>query len=206
MKKHGSAPASVAEVSRWGTAHFAWLSPEPDGAEREHAAAPRGNEPEGKLGRPEIFAFRERSTRQQSGERPSRHPPFARMIAPATRNFGIAGIVASVLGLTFAAYSSIDYAQHLDRKLHDVHCSLIPGLSERCRARKSLSSRDVQRLLGAFSRHLLGRDTDFRSLRWGPSRFSSRSRSTCSSQASALPLPRWRSSPRWGSRRFWSLR
>src|SRR5258708_7074295 len=28
------------------------------------------------------------------------------------------GLVASVLGLTFAAYSSVDYAQHLDRHLH----------------------------------------------------------------------------------------
>jgi uncharacterized membrane protein len=41
----------------------------------------------------------------------------------------ILGIVASVAGLVFAAYSSVDYAQHLDRHLHDVHCSLIPGLA-----------------------------------------------------------------------------
>ena len=41
----------------------------------------------------------------------------------------ILGGVASVLGLTFAAYSSVDYAAHLDRRLHDVHCSLVPGLT-----------------------------------------------------------------------------
>src|SRR6266540_1600003 len=46
-----------------------------------------------------------------------------------SRTFAILGIVASILGLTFAALSSIDYAQHLDRHLHDVHCSLIPGLT-----------------------------------------------------------------------------
>ncbi|SRR6266542_1759609 len=46
-----------------------------------------------------------------------------------SRTFAILGIVASVLGITFAALSSIDYAQHLDRHLHDVHCSLIPGLT-----------------------------------------------------------------------------
>jgi uncharacterized membrane protein len=39
------------------------------------------------------------------------------------------GMAASALGLVFAALSSVDYAQHLDRHLHDVHCSLIPGLS-----------------------------------------------------------------------------
>src|SRR5882757_8144241 len=37
-------------------------------------------------------------------------------------------MAGSLLGLVFAAYSSIDYAQHLDRHLHDVHCSLIPWL------------------------------------------------------------------------------
>jgi uncharacterized membrane protein len=35
----------------------------------------------------------------------------------------------SVLGLIFASLSTIDYAAHLDRRLHDLHCSLIPGLS-----------------------------------------------------------------------------
>jgi uncharacterized membrane protein len=36
-------------------------------------------------------------------------------------------LVASALGLLFASYSTLDYAQHLDRHLHDVHCSFIPG-------------------------------------------------------------------------------
>lgn len=45
------------------------------------------------------------------------------------RRFAAMGLVASALGLTFAAYSSVDYARHLDRHLHDVHCSLIPGLA-----------------------------------------------------------------------------
>jgi hypothetical protein len=45
-----------------------------------------------------------------------------------SRSYAILGMVGSLLGLVFAAYSSIDYAQHLDRHLHDVHCSLIPGL------------------------------------------------------------------------------
>lgn len=38
-------------------------------------------------------------------------------------------LVASLLGLLFAGFSTYDYAQHLDRQLHAVHCSFTPGLS-----------------------------------------------------------------------------
>jgi uncharacterized membrane protein len=38
------------------------------------------------------------------------------------------GLGASLLGLVFAGLSSLDYTQHLDRQIHDVHCSYIPGL------------------------------------------------------------------------------
>jgi uncharacterized membrane protein len=34
----------------------------------------------------------------------------------------------SILGLTFAALSSIDYTKHLDRQIHDIHCSYVPGM------------------------------------------------------------------------------
>jgi uncharacterized membrane protein len=37
-------------------------------------------------------------------------------------------LVASVAGLVFASLSTWDYAQHLDRQIHDVHCSFIPGM------------------------------------------------------------------------------
>jgi len=37
-------------------------------------------------------------------------------------------LVAALLGLTFGALSSLDYIQHLDRQVHDVHCSYVPGL------------------------------------------------------------------------------
>ena len=36
-------------------------------------------------------------------------------------------LVAALLGLTFAGLSTGDYVQHLDRQLHDLHCSFIPG-------------------------------------------------------------------------------
>jgi uncharacterized membrane protein len=46
----------------------------------------------------------------------------------AKRTYAIFGIAGSFLGLVFASLSTVDYAEHLDRHLHDVHCSLIPGL------------------------------------------------------------------------------
>ena len=37
-------------------------------------------------------------------------------------------IVAAAAGLLFAAVSTYDFVQHLDRQLHGIHCSFIPGL------------------------------------------------------------------------------
>jgi uncharacterized membrane protein len=41
----------------------------------------------------------------------------------------VLALVAAILGLIFAGYSSYDYIQHLDRQLHAVHCSFVPGLA-----------------------------------------------------------------------------
>jgi uncharacterized membrane protein len=46
-----------------------------------------------------------------------------------TKTPAVLGLSGSLLGLVFAGLSTLDYAEHLDRKLHDVHCSLIPGLA-----------------------------------------------------------------------------
>lgn len=48
-------------------------------------------------------------------------------------------LFACLLGLIFAYNSTADYASHLDRQLHDLHCSFIPGVgttseAEPCRA------------------------------------------------------------------------
>jgi uncharacterized membrane protein len=40
----------------------------------------------------------------------------------------IAALVASTLAFTFAAFSTYDYAVQLDRQVHAVHCSFIPGM------------------------------------------------------------------------------
>lgn len=49
------------------------------------------------------------------------------MFARGSKAPAAIALVASALGLLFASYSTLDYAQHLDRHLHDVHCSFIPG-------------------------------------------------------------------------------
>src|SRR5690242_1121072 len=56
-----------------------------------------------------------------------------------TRVSALVALVASLLGLLFASYSTFDYAEHLDRRLHDIHCSIIPGAAptdsaDACRA------------------------------------------------------------------------
>lgn len=61
------------------------------------------------------------------------------MLGPKSRTPAIIALVASIVGLVFAATSTFDYAAHLDRRLHDVHCSFIPGApptseAEACRA------------------------------------------------------------------------
>jgi uncharacterized membrane protein len=45
------------------------------------------------------------------------------------RRAALIALIASALGLIFAAYSTYDYAQQLDRQVHAVHCSFIPGAS-----------------------------------------------------------------------------
>src|SRR5262249_27296464 len=42
--------------------------------------------------------------------------------------FATAG--AAVLGATFAAVSTHDFITHLDRQVHSIHCSFIPGAGQ----------------------------------------------------------------------------
>lgn len=38
-------------------------------------------------------------------------------------------LVASLIGLVFGGLSTLDYSKHLDRQVHDIHCSFVPGLA-----------------------------------------------------------------------------
>jgi uncharacterized membrane protein len=42
----------------------------------------------------------------------------------------ILALVGALLGFIFAGFSTYDFEQHLDRQVHSVHCSFVPGLSE----------------------------------------------------------------------------
>lgn len=44
--------------------------------------------------------------------------------------FLVVALVGALLGFGFASFSTYDFAQHLDRQVHDVHCSFVPGLAE----------------------------------------------------------------------------
>jgi uncharacterized membrane protein len=48
-----------------------------------------------------------------------RHPPWLAVV-----------LVGAVIGLVFAAISTYDFVQHLDRQVHNLHCSFIPGVSQ----------------------------------------------------------------------------
>lgn len=39
-------------------------------------------------------------------------------------------IVAAIAGLFFAGFSTYDFVAHLDRQVHGIHCSFIPGIEE----------------------------------------------------------------------------
>ncbi|MCA9494058.1 MAG: hypothetical protein KC621_29220, partial [Myxococcales bacterium] len=37
-------------------------------------------------------------------------------------------IVGAVLGVLFTSLSTVDFVQHLDRQVHAIHCSFVPGM------------------------------------------------------------------------------
>lgn len=47
--------------------------------------------------------------------------------AHATRGPLLVAVLGALLGSVFAAVSTSDFMQHLDRQVHSVHCSFIPG-------------------------------------------------------------------------------
>ncbi len=64
---------------------------------------------------------------------------FDLMTAPDSRVPAATALVGALLGLLFSSYSSLDYAEHLDRRIHDMHCSIVPGVgvtdkADACRA------------------------------------------------------------------------
>src|SRR5210317_482666 len=40
----------------------------------------------------------------------------------------VVALIAAVAGFLFASFSTYDFVQHLDRQVHGIHCSFIPGI------------------------------------------------------------------------------
>src|SRR5262245_49230155 len=38
-------------------------------------------------------------------------------------------LVAALVGFIFGGSATLDYSKHLDRQIHDIHCSYSPGLA-----------------------------------------------------------------------------
>jgi uncharacterized membrane protein len=53
---------------------------------------------------------------------------MARVRQVGPRRLALLAAAAAALGFVFSAYSTYDYAEQLDRQVHAVHCSFIPGL------------------------------------------------------------------------------
>ncbi len=53
---------------------------------------------------------------------------MARVRQLGARPLALVAAMAAALGFVFAAYSTYDYAAQLDRQVHAVHCSFVPGL------------------------------------------------------------------------------
>ena len=46
-----------------------------------------------------------------------------------TSPFTVVFVLAAAAGLFFAGFSTHDFVEHLDRQVHSIHCSFIPGLT-----------------------------------------------------------------------------
>ncbi|MFO0002032.1 MAG: hypothetical protein ACK559_12955, partial [bacterium] len=55
-------------------------------------------------------------------------PGTATVSQPTPRWPAVVLLVGAAAGLLFSAVSTYDFAQHLDRQVHGLHCSFVPGL------------------------------------------------------------------------------
>ena len=105
------------------------------------------------------------------------------------------------LGLVFAAYSTSDYAAHLDRQIHAVHCSFIPGADASADADNACKAALFSPYSALFRQTATGAGFPSRSSRWAPSASSRRSASTSCSPRRERRSARGRCSASPGSDR-----
>jgi len=46
------------------------------------------------------------------------------------RSASVVLALAAIVGLASSSVSTLDFVQHLDRQVHGLHCSFLPGLDE----------------------------------------------------------------------------
>lgn len=73
-----------------------------------------------------------------------------------TRLAPILGTAGAALGVFFSAFSTHDYALHLDRQLHGTHCSFVPGLLESTGADNACTAAMYSPYSALFRRSLWG--------------------------------------------------
>ncbi len=71
--------------------------------------------------------------------------------------FTLVFVVAAAAGLFFAGFSTHDFVEHLDRQVHSIHCSFIPGLT----------NPDVSGSSGCHVTMMSPYSSVFRSVLWG---------------------------------------
>ena len=74
-------------------------------------------------------AFTEDLPDRVPGSRDDQDPPRRRS-APVPRRPLLLALAGALLGATFSGVSTGDFMQHLDRQVHAIHCSFIPGAAK----------------------------------------------------------------------------
>ncbi len=73
-------------------------------------------------------------TKHLDGEPPGDEPPRDERRPPRLRVFPtralVVALVGALVGAAFAALSTTDFMQHLDRQVHAIHCSFLPGAAK----------------------------------------------------------------------------
>ena len=73
-----------------------------------------------------------------------------------TRNLTLATIAFALLGVFFASYATLDFANHLDRQVHGIHCSFLPGVETAASESSGCQVTLMSRYSSVFRTHLWG--------------------------------------------------
>jgi uncharacterized membrane protein len=75
-------------------------------------------------------AFTDELQGRPSGHGPEDDGPRSPPAAAAPRGPAVLALAGALVGALFSALSTTDFMQHLDRQVHAIHCSFIPGAAK----------------------------------------------------------------------------